>query len=123
MNRRRSATAPVLVSQVAAAGAHGFIDKSVEAGALLAAIRAVYTEQLVFPARLRVREAEQDAIADLVRAIEARPLERLDAALRADFEQAGDDAGRRRVVIDQVASLTDASAVSRHRRLVGPTAT
>jgi DNA-binding NarL/FixJ family response regulator len=50
-----SATSPTLVSQVAAAGAHGFLDKAVEASALLAAIRAVYTEQLVFPARLRVR--------------------------------------------------------------------
>ena len=50
-----SATSPTLVSQVAAAGAHGFLDKSVEAGALLAAIRAVHTEQLVFPARLRGR--------------------------------------------------------------------
>ena len=50
-----SANAPALVAQVAAAGAHGFLDKSVEASALLAAIRAVHTEQLVFPARLRVR--------------------------------------------------------------------
>jgi DNA-binding NarL/FixJ family response regulator len=50
-----SATSPTLVSQVAAAGAHGFLDKAVEASALLAAIRAVHTEQLVFPARLRVR--------------------------------------------------------------------
>ena len=48
-----SAASPVLVSQVAAAGAHGFLDKSAEAVALLAAIRAVHTGQLVFPARLR----------------------------------------------------------------------
>lgn len=48
-----SATSPTLVSQVAAAGAHGFLDKSAEATALLAAIRAVHTEQLVFPARQR----------------------------------------------------------------------
>ena len=48
-----SAASPVLVSQVAAAGAHGFLDKSAEAAALLAAIRAVHTGQLVFPARLR----------------------------------------------------------------------
>lgn len=48
-----SAASPVLVSQVAAAGAHGFLEKSAEAGALLAAIRAVHTGQLVFPARLR----------------------------------------------------------------------
>ena len=38
-------------------------------------------------------------------------------------DAAPDDAARLRVVVDQVASLTDASAVSRHRRLVGPTAT
>lgn len=49
-----SAASPVLVSQVAAAGAHGFLDKSAEAAALLAAIRAVHTGQLVFPARLRL---------------------------------------------------------------------
>lgn len=48
-----SATSPVLVAQVAAAGAHGFLDKSAEAAALLAAIRAVHTGQLVFPARSR----------------------------------------------------------------------
>ena len=48
-----SATSPTLVSQVAAAGAHGFLDKSAEAAALLAAIRAVHTGQLVFPARVR----------------------------------------------------------------------
>lgn len=81
---------------------------------LLKALAAHFV--MLAPARLRVREAEQDAIAGLVRAIEARPLERLDAALRADFEQAGDDAGRRRVVIDQVASLTDVRAWSLHAR-------
>ncbi len=50
-----SATSPVLVGQVAAAGAHGFLDKAAEADALLAAIRAVHTGQLVFPARVRAR--------------------------------------------------------------------
>ena len=50
-----SASSAMLVSQVAAAGAHGFLDKSAEAGALLAAIRAVHTGQLVFPARVRAR--------------------------------------------------------------------
>jgi dGTPase len=35
-----------------------------------------------------------------------------------DWERAGDDAARLRVVIDQVASLTDASAVTWHERLV-----
>lgn len=50
-----SATSPVLVSQVAAAGAHGFLDKSAEAEVLLAAIRAVHAGQAVFPARPRAR--------------------------------------------------------------------
>ena len=47
----------------------------------------------------------------------------LDRPFADDWDAAADDAARLRVVIDQVASLTDASAVSRHRRLVGPTAT
>jgi dGTPase len=41
----------------------------------------------------------------------------LEPALRPAFERAVDDAGRVRVVIDQIASLTDTSAVTWHRRL------
>ncbi|MEU6999947.1 deoxyguanosinetriphosphate triphosphohydrolase [Nonomuraea sp. NPDC046570] len=41
----------------------------------------------------------------------------LEPAFRADFTQAAGDAGRVRVVIDQIASLTDTSAVAWHRRL------
>jgi dGTPase len=37
--------------------------------------------------------------------------------LRADFDAASDDAARLRVVVDQVASLTDASALVWHARL------
>ncbi|MGI4870032.1 MAG: response regulator [Janthinobacterium lividum] len=48
-----SAASPLLVAQVAAAGAHGFLDKSAEAEALLAAIRVVHGGQTVFPARRR----------------------------------------------------------------------
>jgi len=46
-----SAISPGLVAQVAAAGAHGFVDKSAEADVLLAGIRAVGAGQRVFPAR------------------------------------------------------------------------
>ena len=39
-------------------------------------------------------------------------------AFADDWAAAGDDAARRRVVVDQIASLTDASAVAWHARLV-----
>jgi dGTPase len=42
----------------------------------------------------------------------------LDRPFADDWHVAADDAARRRVVIDQVASLTDARALSWHARLV-----
>jgi DNA-binding NarL/FixJ family response regulator len=56
-----SAVSPTLIAQVAQAGAHGFVDKSVDSDVLLAAIRAVHAGQLVFPPRLRLRPAEPAA--------------------------------------------------------------
>jgi dGTPase len=47
------------------------------------------------------------ALVDVLDRSEGRELE---AEFAIDFAQAGDDAARRRVVIDQVASLTDVSA-------------
>jgi dGTPase len=43
----------------------------------------------------------------------------LDALHAADFASATDDAARRRVVVDQVASLTDQLAIAWHSRLIG----
>ena len=43
----------------------------------------------------------------------------LDVGFREDWAAAPDDAARKRVVVDQVASLTDVSANSWHERLVG----
>lgn len=43
----------------------------------------------------------------------------LDVGFSADWAAAGDDAARKRVVVDQVASLTDVSANSWHERLIG----
>lgn len=63
-----SAASPTLVAQVAQAGAQGFVDKSAEADALLAAIRAVHAGQLVFPARRRAAEsiAESAQVANIL---------------------------------------------------------
>ncbi|MDX2375451.1 deoxyguanosinetriphosphate triphosphohydrolase [Microbacterium sp. LRZ72] len=43
----------------------------------------------------------------------------LTPVLRADFDEAPDDAARRRVVVDQVASLTDQDAIAWHMRHAG----
>jgi len=44
----------------------------------------------------------------------------LDPLLRPAWDAAGTDAARRRVIVDQVASLTDTSAIAWHHRLCGP---
>jgi len=44
----------------------------------------------------------------------------LDAGFTADWNQADSDAARKRAVVDQVASLTDQSALAWHTRLVQP---
>ncbi len=60
---------------------------------------------------------QRELLTELVALLWERGPVELDPASRADFEAAPTDAGRLRVVIDQVASLTDASAVAWHARL------
>lgn len=70
---------------------------------------------MLSPARVAVRRAEQDVVADLVQAFVEHP-QRLDAALAIDYQEAADEAARLRVVVDQVASLSDVRAWSLHGR-------
>ena len=67
--------------------------------------------------RLDLMERQRSLLHELFEALWKRGSEGLDPAFRADFEMAGDDTTRTRVVIDQIASLTDASAVVRHADL------
>lgn len=60
-------------------------------------------------------------LTDLVAELFERP-ENLEPPFAADWAAAADDRARLRVVVDQVASLTDVSAADWHVRLVGPTA-
>jgi dGTPase len=55
----------------------------------------------------------------LATALWERP-EHLDRLHAEEFSRAVDDAARRRVVVDQVATLTDRGAIDWHARLIGP---
>jgi dGTPase len=69
--------------------------------------------------RVTARSREREVLAGLVEALHERAPDALDRPHADDWHRAGDDAARRRAVVDQVASLTDASAVAWHHRLVG----
>lgn len=64
--------------------------------------------------RVQVQAGEREIIGDLVAAYREDPT-RLDPELRADHEAAADDGEALRVVVDQVASLTDVRALHLHR--------
>ena len=64
-------------------------------------------------------EQQKDMLRDLVHRLTRCAPEALDPVHRVAWRHAGDDAARLRVVIDQVASLTDVSAAVWHRRLAG----
>lgn len=61
--------------------------------------------------------AEREVVTDLVRALLERP-HVMEPPFAAWHAEADDDAGRLRAVVDQVASLTDTSALAWHARLV-----
>jgi len=66
------------------------------------------------------RQARQrEVLTELVGVLADRAPAALEPALRPDWLAAPDDAGRLRVVIDQVAGLTDLSVASWHARLTG----
>jgi dGTPase len=86
--------------------------------ALLKAITAHYvmTRAGVVAAQAREREL----LTELAHAVERGAPHTLDPLLRPSWEAADTDAARRRVVVDQVASLTDTSAIAWHHRLCAP---
>ncbi|HEY7007374.1 MAG TPA: deoxyguanosinetriphosphate triphosphohydrolase [Jatrophihabitantaceae bacterium] len=93
-------------------------EETVAECALLKAIAAHYV--MSRPGALE-RQAEQRALlTELVDAVLDAAPGTLDRGLVAAWHAAGDDAARLRVVIDQVAQLTDTSAVTWHRRLLRP---
>jgi dGTPase len=83
--------------------------------ALLKGVTAHYVMSRSGVAAAQARERE--ILAELAGAIAAGTPATLDLAFRPAFGAAADDAGRLRVVVDQIASLTDTSALAWHERL------
>ncbi|MFK4103929.1 deoxyguanosinetriphosphate triphosphohydrolase [Streptomyces sp. NPDC019531] len=67
----------------------------------------------------RLRADQRIVVAELAEALTVRAPDGLDPQFRALFDRAPDDRARKRVIVDQIASLTDASARSLHARLTG----
>jgi len=68
--------------------------------------------------RVALMSRQRELVSELVEVMLAHTPTSLERAFADDWAAAPDDAARLRVVIDQVASLTDASAVTWHERLV-----
>jgi dGTPase len=66
--------------------------------------------------RQPIYQHQRDLLQELADGLLAAP-ERMDTAFRADWAEAESDEQRKRVVVDQVASLTDQSALAWHKRL------
>ncbi|WP_411147130.1 deoxyguanosinetriphosphate triphosphohydrolase [Streptomyces sp. A30] len=67
----------------------------------------------------RLRADQRIVVAELAEALTVRAPDGLDPQFRALFDRASDDRARKRVIVDQIASLTDASARSLHAHLTG----
>ncbi len=83
--------------------------------ALLKGVTAYYVMRRAGAAAAQAKERE--LITELAAAVRIGAPSTLDRALRPSYAAAGSDAARLRVVVDQIASLTDTSAVAWHARL------
>lgn len=87
--------------------------------AVLKAVAARYVME-TGPA-LALRKQQAALIRELVALLAERP-DQLEPPFQTWWSEASDDAAKLRVVVDQIASLTDGSAQRLHRRLVGTAA-
>ncbi len=85
--------------------------------ALLKAIARRYV--MADPARLAIQQREQRLLTELVVRTAELGSAALDPMFAGSYDAAGGDAGKLRIVLDQVSLLTDAQAITRHRRLMG----
>jgi dGTPase len=83
--------------------------------ALLKGVTAYYVMGRTGAVASQARERE--VLTELAAALSDGAPGSLDPMFRADYESAGSDSARLRVVVDQVASLTDTSATAWHAKL------
>lgn len=93
-------------------------DETLHEIAVLKATAAVFV--MSAKGRRGVYDRQRRIVTELTEALVAAGASALEPAYAADFAAAADDAGRLRTVVDQVATLTDASAAEWHLRLCGP---
>ncbi len=86
--------------------------------ALLKAVAARWV--MARPGVAAAQEHERDVVRRLVHQLTDRGAAALEPLHAEAYDAAGDDAGRLRAVVDQVASLTDSAAAGLSRRLAGP---
>jgi dGTPase len=85
--------------------------------ALLKGLTAHFVMNRVGVVAIRARQRE--ILLELVDRLAEVGADALEPAFRFLWLRAADDAARLRVIVDQVASLTDTSAIVWHRRIVG----
>jgi dGTPase len=90
------------------------------AGAEVALLKAVALRYVMRdPERLAMQARQRELLTELADALLTKAPDALDPAFAQAWAAAPDDPARLRVVIDQVALLTDQQAIARHRAVVG----
>ncbi|KOG40867.1 deoxyguanosinetriphosphate triphosphohydrolase [Streptomyces resistomycificus] len=85
-----------------------------------AVLKAVADRYVMQRAEQELLRADQRiVVAELAEALTRRAPDGLEPQFRALFDRAADDRARKRVIVDQIASLTDAAARSLHAHLTG----
>jgi len=92
----------------------------VETRAEIAVLKGIVAANVMSTnARKPIYARQRGILTELADHLWATGSQHLDLGFQADWAAAPDDAARRRVVVDQVASLTDVSANAWHERLIG----
>ncbi|NJP99494.1 deoxyguanosinetriphosphate triphosphohydrolase [Streptomyces zingiberis] len=89
-----------------------------------AVLKAVaYRYVMHHPEQERLRAGQRVVLGELAGELLARAPDGMDPQFRSAYAAAGDDRARKRVVVDQIAALTDDSARALHARLTAPRST